>query len=201
MIPVCVVFLHLVFGFLYLIHVFIPCFVFPCLVSYVLIFHALMCPLSFSYALPSGYLCLFCSLHVFSFAPPPRYLTWHSPSSPGILPPLSSPVPRHVISVCVFSLCVPFTPCLVIVCILSLVAPAPAPAPAPRLVCSGFFWHFLFHVWFELWLWFELCIFALVLCLILCCYFVFRPHLSAFGFCNQLFNKSSPFVPLILPPV
>ena len=60
------------------------------------------------------------------------------------------------------------------------------------LLCSCFlfgrFWIFLhfFHVWFELWLWFELCIFALLLCLVLGCYFVFRPHLSAFGsaFCS-----------------
>ena len=64
-----------------------------------------LCPLSFSCVLPSGCLCLmYCSLHVFSCAPPPRYLTWPPPSS------LSSPVPRLVISVCVFSLCVSCSP-------------------------------------------------------------------------------------------
>ena len=63
----------------------------------------------FSHVLPSGSLCLlYCSLHVLSCAPPPRYLTCWS----------TSPVPRLVISVCVFSLCVPFTSCPVIVCIL-----------------------------------------------------------------------------------
>ena len=115
MIPVCVCsciwFLVFVFdSCLYIMSCCVSCFDFPCLVSHVLIFHALMCPLSFSYVLPSGSLCLLsCSLHVFSCAPPPRYLTW--------LPPLSSPVPRHVISACVFSLCVPLTPCPVFVCL------------------------------------------------------------------------------------
>ena len=45
-------------------------------------------------------------------------------TSPGLLPPLSSPVPHLVISVCVFSLWVSFTPCH---CPgLSLVVHAPA---------------------------------------------------------------------------
>ena len=45
-------------------------------------------------------------------------------TSPDILPPLSSPVPCHIISVCVFSLCVPFMPCLVIVfvCLVSVLS-------------------------------------------------------------------------------
>ena len=47
MIPGCVVFLYLVFGFLYLIHVFIPCLV----VSYVLFFHVLC--LMFWFSMPS----------------------------------------------------------------------------------------------------------------------------------------------------
>ena len=84
-----------------------------CCVFYVLFFHALMCPLS-----SPGYFPMFFPLapsvycivpFMFSCAPPLRYHTWPPPSS------LSSPVPRLVISVCVFSLCVPLTPCLVIV--------------------------------------------------------------------------------------
>ena len=72
--------------------------------------HAPLCPFSVSYVLPSVSPCLlYCSLHVFSCAPPPRYLTWPPPS------PLSSPVPRLFISICAFSLCFPFTPFLFIV--------------------------------------------------------------------------------------
>ena len=68
---------------------------------FVLIFHDPLCPLSFSYVLPSGSLCLlYCSLHVFSYAPPLHYHTWPPPAS------LSSPVPSLFISVCLFSLCV-----------------------------------------------------------------------------------------------
>ena len=176
MVPVCVVFLYLVFGFLYLIYVFVSC-----LVSHVLFFHALMCPLSspvyfpcwismpscvscpliVSCVLPSGTLCLlYGSLHVFSCAPPPRYLTWHPPSS------LSSPVPRLVISVCVFSLCVSFTPCLVIV----LVCPCQCSCSSSLF---GMFWisfaFFFFHVWFELSI--LLCYFVSSLVATLhCCY-------------------------------
>ena len=63
---------------------FVLCFVFPCLVSHVLSFHALMCPLSFSYVLPSGSLCLLsCSLLVCSSVLLPLVIT------PGFLPPLS----------------------------------------------------------------------------------------------------------------
>ena len=36
-------------------------------------------------------------------------------STPGLLPPLTSPVPPLFINVCVFSLCLPLTPCPVIV--------------------------------------------------------------------------------------
>ena len=66
-----------------------------CLVSYVLIFP---CPHVSSKRLLCSSLCL-SSMHS------PHYLTCRS----------TSPVRRLVISVCVFSLCVPFTPCLVIV--------------------------------------------------------------------------------------
>ena len=105
----------------------------------------MVCPLSPSVCLP-------CSLLVFFCAPPLRYLTWLPPSS---LLTCSS----LVISVCVFSLCVSFTPCPVI----AFVGPCSCSCS-----CSLFdmFWSFLhfFHVLFELWLWFELCI--------LLCYFV-----------------------------
>ena len=41
-------------------------------------------------------------------------------TTPGLLlPPPSSPVPRLFISVCVFSVCVSFTPCLVVVAVSS----------------------------------------------------------------------------------
>ena len=87
-----------------------------CIMScvFVLIFHDPLCPLSFSCVLPSGSLCLlYCSLHVFSCAPPLCYHTWPPPSS------LSSPVPCLVISVCVLSLCFPSCLCPVIVfCLL-----------------------------------------------------------------------------------
>ena len=49
-------------------------------------------------------------------APPPRYHTWPSPYS------LSSPVPHLFISDYVFRLCLPFTPCPVIVFHLPLSA-------------------------------------------------------------------------------
>ena len=69
-----------------------------CCVLY-FVFHALLCLLSFKCLLCSS-LCLPLSVGLFPpcfllCAPPPHYLTW---------PPLSSPVPRLVISVCVFSL-------------------------------------------------------------------------------------------------
>ena len=63
------------FGFMSLYHV---------LLCLVLIFHDPLCPLSFSYVLPSGSLCLqSCSLLVFSSVLLPLVTT------PGLLPPLS----------------------------------------------------------------------------------------------------------------
>ena len=55
------------------------CFVFPCLVSHVLIFHALMCPLSSPLWLPLSVVLFPPGL--FLCAPPPRYLTWFPSSS------------------------------------------------------------------------------------------------------------------------
>ena len=125
-----------------------------CIMSCVmfLFFHALLCLLSFKFScgLPSVSLCLSALFPpgLLLCAPPCRYHTWLPPSS------LSSPVPRLVISVCVFSLCVPFTPCPVIVCILSLVVHAPVSC----LVGFGFSFAFL-------------CMFDLNF-VILLCYFV-----------------------------
>ena len=83
-------------------------------------------------------------------APPPHYHTWPPPAS------LSSPVPCWFISVCVFSLFVPFTPCpaIVFVCVFSRLL------PVPLGMC---FWIFAF--WFELCFWFVLCPFSFALCL------------------------------------
>ena len=70
MIPVCAC-SYLVFGFWYLIYVLVSC---P--VSRVLFFHALLCLLSFKFLFCSPLCQLYGFLHVFSCAPPPRYLTW-----------------------------------------------------------------------------------------------------------------------------
>ena len=130
----------LVFDF----HVFVSCLV----VSYVLIFHALMCPLSVSYVLPS--VSLF--LSVFSSMHSPCYLTCWS----------SSPVPRLVISVCVFSLCVLFTPfrSLFLSASVCVHAPIHVSAPAPvhvlrvPLVCVLWILSFAFCIGFD-WLYFA----------------------------------------------
>ena len=78
-----------------------------CILSCVLFFHALTCPLSSPVYFPMFPLApsVYCFVPFMVCAPPLRYLTCWS----------TSPVPRLVISVCVFSLCVPLTPCLVIV--------------------------------------------------------------------------------------
>ena len=128
-------------------HVFVSCLA----VSYVLIFHAFMCPLSVSYVLPSVCQC----------------------SHPCLT---TSPVPRLFISVCVFSLYVPFTPCPVIVFCLYVALCVQAPVHvlvhvlpvslSPHGMCSLNFDFWFSDVWFELWffsLYFEL--FYLPLCL------------------------------------
>ena len=75
--------------------------------------HVPLSSLFFSYDLPSVSLGLsaLLPLGLLLCAPPLRYLIWPPPSS------LCSPVPCWLISVCVFSLCVSFTPCPVIVCL------------------------------------------------------------------------------------
>ena len=162
-------------------------------------FHALMCPLSVSYVLPSVSLCL----SVFSSMHSPRYLTCWS----------TSPVPRLVISVCVFSLCVPFTPCLVIVFVSLCLRPCShscvcsfSCSSCPHGMCSLDFDIWFSDVWFELWffsLYFGLpfsCYFAL---LFLVATLPLAPVLSAFVFfCAQLQNKAHfCFFSLILPHV
>ena len=100
----------------------------PCIMSccvFVLIFHAPLCPLSFSCVLPSGSLCLlYCSLHVLSCAPHLCYHTWPPPFS------LSSLVPHLFISVCVFSLYSLHSLSGHCIC-QPLSAPAPVSAPVP----------------------------------------------------------------------
>ena len=105
------------------------CFVFPCF--------KFSCV--FSCVLPSVSLCL-----LVLFPPgfllcafPPHYHTWPPPSS------LSSLVPHLVINVCCFGLCLPCTPCPVIVCSCLLLFPVP-----PWYVFF-FFWtlNFAFLIW------------------------------------------------------
>ena len=137
---------------------------------FVLIFHDPLCPLSFSYVLPSGSLCLlYCSLHVFSYAPPLHYHTWPPPAS------LSSPVPSLFISVCLFSLCV--FPSL---CVHSLSMFASPHASVHICLC---FCLFPVPSWYVLVLYFLICtlsfclyfvlLFWLLLCLAFFCYFAF----------------------------
>ena len=113
---------------------------------FVLFFHAPLCPLSFSYVL------LLSVPFMFAHVLLPLVTT------PGLLPPLSSPVPRLFISVCVFSLCFPFTPCLFIVsvCISSCLCPRLfmfLPISSSLLVCFGFVFfdlNFAFDMYFVL---------------------------------------------------
>ena len=113
-----------------------------CLLCFV--FHALMCPLSSSVYFPMFFplapsVC--CVPFMFSHVLLPFVTT------PGLLPPLSSPVPHLFISVCIFGLCVTFTPCPVIVCPLNVpVCVASDPVPDSVLVmllikvsCLAFF--------------------------------------------------------------
>ena len=153
-------------------------------------------------------------------APPPLVTT------PGLLPPLSSPVPRLIISVCVFSQCFPFTPCLVIACIY---------LPLRMLTFTSLFlllFLFLFLFLFlscpsspphVLWIlvlaflpfWFVLCPFVCALfslfcyfVLLLCCYFGFCPEFisvpCSLGFflcvcCHQLWFNEARFLFLPFP--
>ena len=129
------------------------------------------------------------------YAPVPRYHTWPPPSS------LSSPVPCWFISVCVFSLFVPFTPCpaIVFVCVCSRLL------PVPLGMC---FWIFAF--WFELCFWFVLCPVSFALCLAVTFFFpgLWRFMLLGF-FCTPvffcgfqlLFNKARFCFPISLPPL
>ena len=151
------------------------CFHFPC---------PLMCPLSSPENFPMFPLVSFCLLGLFTpcfvlCAPPPRYLTW---------PPLfslSSPIPLRFISVCVFSVSLPCSPCpfTVSVCISSclclclpliLLLFMLLSVSSPLMVCFGFEFC-IFELNFAFWLYFVLPLFLLLLCL-----------LSLFVFCNWL---------------
>ena len=92
-----------------------------------------------------------------------------------------------VISVCVFSLCLPCTPCPVFAYVVSVLATVHICSCSclmfslclvSCLVCFGFL-HFAF--WFQLWFWFGLCPFSLHFVeLLFCCYFVFHPLFCLF---------------------
>ena len=140
---------------------------FPCWISMP---SCVSCPLSFSYILPSGSLCLlYCSLHVFSVLLP-------LVTSPGLLPPLSPHLFLVMSLVSVYLVCVfPSLPvrslfalCLWLSTLLSM------------LFLTGMFW-ILFAFWFELcYLVCTLSYFLLVATLPL------APVLFAFDFWNQL---------------
>ena len=123
--------------------------------------HVPLISLFFSCGLPSVSLCLSALFPpgLLLCSPPIRYLTWPPPSS------LSSPVPRWFISVCVFGLCVSFTPCPVIVCLpYGFVCP-----------CSCLLLSVPCSFWYVFWD-FEFCI---LFCFAL---FPFVPFLSVLGF-------------------
>ena len=172
-------------------HVFVLCPV----VSYVLIFHAFLCPLSFSCVFPMLQFVSFCLSVSSPLCFPPCYHTWPPPSS------LSSPVPRLIVSVCVLSLC--FPSCL---CVYLLVSEwCPRLPCVSSCVCSVLFWYVLilglaFHIFdlnFAFFVVLHLAVFVATLfsgpCTLFhapCVFFLFC------FFCIQLLlNKSLPFVP------
>ena len=111
-------------------------------------------------------------------APPLCYHTWPPPSS------LSSPVPRWFISVCVFSLCVPFTPRPVIVCICLFLL------MCLLLSVSSLFLSFPSSSWY-VFLDFEFCI---LVCSLSCCFLLSLLCLAGL-ICNFDFLSWTVFVP------
>ena len=104
-------------------------------------------------------------------------------TSPGILPPLSSPVPHHVISVCVFSLCVPFSPCPVIVCLCLFM-----------LLFMLLFMVFMISgfwclIWTLIFLCTLSCLYVATLPCCFGCYFAFCPCFVCFWFLYSAFVK------------
>ena len=141
-------------------------FKFPCVFP-MLNFHAFVCLLPFKCVLPSVSLCL----SVFSSMPSPCYLTCWS----------TSPVPRLVISVCVFSLCLPCTPLLVIVSV-----------PVPSHVSACFQsppWYVFLFIYFFLDLSFAFCLLIWTLffvCTLFDCLLCYFGFLSWIIFCSTL---------------
>ena len=166
MIPVCVVFWYLVFGFLYLIYV----------LCHVLFFHALMCPLIFPVYFPcwiSMPSCVSCLLSVSLFSPlapsvcqPCSLLVYSSVLLPFVITP--GFLPRLVISVCVLSLCISLHSSSGH-CLYSVFG-----CPCSCLVCFGFeiSMFVLYFAFFFALCWTDLfCYFVLLLR----CYFGFCP--------------------------
>ena len=160
-------------------HVLCLCFDVPCPS---LGFKFLLCP---SLCLPLSVVCLWFPSVFLLCAPPPLITT------PGLLPPLSSPVSRLIIRVCVFSLCFPCTPCPV----MYLSASAPV-FQVPS-------WYVLVLYFFDLNFAFDLCLVLLfVLCLAV--FVATMPSvllllciLTPLDFCVQFqFNKAR----LLFPP-
>ena len=200
----------LVSGFWFLVFDVCLCILSCCV--FLLIYHDPLCPLSFSFVLPSVSLAVCCLVP-----------SWFSPLCTSPLLPhlassllsLSSPVPRLFISVCVFSLCIPFTPRLVIVFCLSVSVHASVhvcvcscsclflPVSSLPMVCVFGPWVLLFALILICTLPFFGCTlscpFLLLLCLaVLRCYFVFLFLALLVFWIQLLLNKSLPFVPLIL---
>ena len=153
----------------------VSCFVFPCphvSFKFPCVFPLLNCPLSVSYVLPSVSLCL----SVFSSMP--HYLTCWS----------TSPVPRLVVSVCVFSLCLPCSPSPVVVCMCQ-----PLSAPAHVSVPSSP-WYVFLNFCILIWTLVLICTLPYFLCTLFHCCFVatlsFIPVWSVFGFLVQFEIKA-----------
>ena len=155
------------------------------------------CVLCFDFPCPHvSFKCLLCPslcLSVFSSMPSPCYLTCWA----------TSPVPCLVVSVCVFSLCVPCTPCLVIA---SVCVHAPVCSQFPMVCVFGLEFCILP---FDLNFAFDLT-FVLLVCTLfsyLSCYFTFVPSLSSFRSSSLLlllfsFKLKLVFCfPISLPPM
>ena len=136
-------------------------------------------------------LCMFVSLCLSVFCPlcfPSRYLTWPPPSS------LSSPVPRLIVSVCVFSLCFPscLCPFMASVWCLSLSDVLPEFLVFPRMSPSGmcFFGFWFLRFWFELFFLFACCsaVLALVATLLLSPFVcvLYQAYQAKLAFCFSL---------------
>ena len=142
----------------------------------------------------------FVSLCLSVFSPlcsPLHYRTWPPPS------PLSSPVPRLIVSGCVLSFCFPSCLCLFIASVPDSVSVMPL-VEVSCLASSRVSWHVLDFDFFDAFLIWTLLLvvlcfsFSFDLVLLFCCYFGFWSSNSfsfvVFGFCfavSFFLNKSS----------